>query len=148
MKGAFFMGRISKKYIKEWVKEHYDYVENMVLYGMEEGDDVWLYDEGIISKKDFIAIHDYQDDNTYQRVLGMLREVIEGVEKEHWAEYNNLSLKYKAIASEFDAYVESKGDSADDWRDENIVEYVNTLENYISQKRVFEERYRYPKAQW
>ena len=115
---------------------------------MEEGDDVWLYDEGIISKKDFLDIRKGETDITYQCVLGMLKEVIEGVEKEHWAEYNNLSLKYKAIASEFDAYVESKGDSADDWRDENIVEYVNTLENYISIKRVFEERYRYPKAQW
>ena len=142
------MSRISKKLIKEWVKENYNEVEDMVLYGMEEDNDVWLYEEGIISKKDFIAIHDHQDDNTYQCVLGMLKEVIEGVEKEHWAEYNNLSLKYKAIASEFDAYVESKGDSADDWRNENIVEYVNTLENYISIKRVFEERYRYPKAQW
>lgn len=73
------MGRISKKYIKEWVKEHYDYVEEMVLYGMEVGDEVWLYDEGIISKKDFIAIHDHQDEITYQWVLGMLKEVLESL---------------------------------------------------------------------
>lgn len=73
------MGRISKKYIKEWVKEHYDYVENMVLYGMEEGDDVWLYDEGIISKKDFLDIRKGETDITYQCVLGMLKEVLESL---------------------------------------------------------------------
>ena len=56
----------------------------MVLYGMEwDGqydDRVWLYDEGIISKKDFIAIHDHQDEITYQWVLRMLREVLESLD--------------------------------------------------------------------